>query len=659
MIKQIIESKLYDYLKLKNIKITKKGPTQIIDCPICKAEQMCIKIPNIHKFNCHACKERLGVFEFAKALEEKYPGTEKEQIHYLKELLGVEAVTEVDEENIDRVLDFYKAHNFDLVPLVKNDKKTVETGWTKKEHKNIEEWKRWIVDGLNIGVKTGTRSGITIIDIDAMPKSTKDDYYAGKLTEQQKKEAIIERDKILKETLESIGYKGDSTLEQYTLGGMHLIYKYIEELPKTRIDEYKIDLENDGGQVVISPSKVDNISRKITLNPIIEMPEELKKLLLSKVTIPRKTASEEIMEDIKDESFNIKAIKSGERNSALCKLGGMFRKQLNSKQTEYVLRVLNKHACESPLPNNEITAMSRKLEHYTGFDENELAHNIIEYLKTVEEANRTEIAMACVSTNRGEDKKRVDRALNYLIQEEILVKKGTRYTNINSLEWSEDLLDTGIPINFKMPYFHGYAGINYGDLIIIGSQNKYGKTHLAMNFVKKLVMQGIKPDYIYNESGGRYAKVALKLGMKNGDFSSAFVADSFDAMLRKDKITIFDWVKPNDFARTDNVFSNLVEKVKKTKGVLICFVQLRTDDSYFAKDQIGQFPAILSRYLYEDESGENTKFAIDSMREPLIKGKKWQIPCRYDWDTKIADTVADLQGDTIQEENKTTEEEVF
>jgi hypothetical protein len=629
VIVQIIESKLQDYLKLKDIKITKKGPTQIIDCPLCKAEQMCIKIPNIHKFNCHSCKEKLGVFEFAKALEENYPETEKEQIHYLKELLNIEAVTEIDEENIDSTLEFYKNHGFDLVPIAKNQKRPIEQNWTNKEHKEINEWKRWIVDGLNIGVKTGIRSGVTIIDIDQKP--------------------------IPEEIKKLMG----ETLMQESTNGFHLFYKYVEELPKTRIDEYKIDLENDGGQVVISPSKVDNIARKITLNPIIEMPEELKKLLLSKVTVPRKTASEEIIEDIKDESFNIKAIKSGERNSALCKLGGMFRKQLNSKQTEYVLRVLNKHACEDPLPNNEITAMSRKLEHYAGFDENELAHNIIEYLKTVEESNRTEIAMACVGTNRGEDKKRVDKALNYLIQEEILVKKGTRYTNVNSLEWSEDLLDIGIPINFKMPYFHGYAGINYGDLIIIGSQNKYGKTHLAMNFVSKLVKQKIKPDYIYNESGGRYAKVALKLGMKNGDFSSAFVADSFDAMLRKDKITVFDWVKPNDFARTDNVFSSLVEKVKKTRGVLICFVQLRTDDSYFAKDQIGQFPALLSRYLYEDESGENTKFAIDSMRDPLIKGKKWQIPCRYDWDTKIVDTVADLQGDTIKEEDKTTEEEVF
>jgi len=276
----------------------------------------------------------------------------------------------------------------------------------------------------------------------------------------------------------------------------------------------------------------------------------------------------------------------------------------------------------------------------------------------VQEANRTEIAMACVGTNRGEDKKRVDKALNYLIQEEILLKKGNRYTNINALEWSDDLLDAGVPIKFQMPYFHGYAGINLEDVIIIGSQNKYGKTHLAMNFVKKLVNQNLNPDYIYNESGGRYAKVALKLGMKNGDFSSAFVADPFDALLRKDKVTIFDWVKPTDFARTDNVFASLVEKTKKSKGVLICFVQLRQDDTFFAKDQIAQFPALISRYLYEDESGENTQFHIDAMRDPLIKGKKWVIPCKYDWDTKIVSTIAELQdnNEVTYEEDKKNED---
>jgi len=136
----------------------------------------------------------------------------------------------------------------------------------------------------------------------------------------------------------------------------------------------------------------------------------------------------------------------------------------------------------------------------------------------------------------------------------------------------------------------------------------------------------------------------LKLGMKDDDFESAFATDPSKIILRKDKVTIFDWVKPTDFARTDNVYSDLVEKVKKSKGFLICFAQLRENDTFFAGDQIGQFPALISRYMYEDESGENTKFVIDQARDSKIKGKKWEIPCKYDWDTKLVHTIEELQN---------------
>ncbi len=619
-----IEANLLDYLKLKQIKITKRGPTLIMDCPVCGASSVCVKIPNIQKFNCHSCKKSYDIFDFAKKLEPNFPKTEEEQIHYLKELLNIDIVTSIDTKNIEELLKFYEENGFDLVAIAKNQKIPIEIGWTSKNHKDIDEWRRWLADGLNVGIKTGKMSKVTILDIDQKP---------------------------IPEDIKKIMGK---TLIQESTNGFHLFYEYEEDLPKTRIDEYKIDLENDGGQVVISPSKINGIKRKITLQPIIKMPDELKKLIKSKVTIPRKTYSEGIREDINTENFKIdpkdlQLINNGLEgccNSSFTKLGGIFRKQLNIKQTGYVLHTLNKHLLEKPMPPKTINDMLRQLSKYVSFDETELAHEIIDYLKNVEEANRTEIAMAVVGTNRGEEKKKVDKVLGYLVKEEVIVKRGNSYSVINSLEWSEKLLDIGVPVRFKVPFFDDWAYFNYGDLILIASQNRYGKTTLAMNLVKRFVDQGMKIDYIYNESGGRFAKTALKLGLKDGDFEHAFVANADKIILRNDKLSIYDWVKPNSkegFARIDNLFSGLVEKVKKTNGFLICFVQLRTDDSYFAKDQILQFPSFAARYLYEDETGEQTKFVIDKARDPKTKGKKWEIICKYDWDTKLVKTVQELQ----------------
>ena len=653
MYKQVILGRLIEYFKLKEMKYKKSGKIVMVSCPFCKKEPMSASIiPNTSIVNCFNCKKKYNLLDIAIKTEQKFPATEEEQLQYLKELLDIKVVTKVDELNIDKYLDFFEKSGFDLVPIVKDSKFPIEKDWTNKEHKDKGEWKRWILNGLNIGVKTGIRSGLLALDIDALSKKEKEEYNSDKTTEKRRKEILEKRQKNLDIVLKEL--KIGITLIQDSLGGQHYFYKYDDQIPKTHIDieGINIDIESEGGYILLFPSKFNRLEREIKkLTDIIEMPQELKKFLLDKITVPRKTISEEIREDINTEEFKINpkdfALKNnnleGVCNSSFIKLGGILRKQLNTQQTGYVLHTLNKHLLETPMDSKAITGMVRELDKYTQFDEADLAHKIMEYLKDVKEANRTEISMAVMGTNRGEDKKRVDKALSYLVKEEKVTKRGTKYELIEEMNWSGDLMNVGVPTKFKVPYFHDWAYLNQEDLIIIGSQNKYGKTTLAMNVIKRLVEQGIKPDYIYNESGGRYAKVALKLGMKNDDFDSAFCANPDKIILRKNKVVVFDWVKPNDFARTDNLFSDLVEKVKKIHGFMICFVQLRTTDEFFAKDQIAQFPALVCKYVYNNDEGTDTKFVVEYVREAKIKGKRFVIPCIYDWETHEVKTVYELE----------------
>jgi len=659
MQKQIVESKLLEYLKLKNIKITKRGPTLIIDCPICNAEQRCIKIPNVNKFNCHVCQKRYDIFDFAKKLETEYPNNEKEQLHYMKELLNLNIVTSIDKEYTEKLLEFYEKNNWDLLPVTRLSKVPFKGHeWTTKEHKNISEWRRWVVeDSLNLGVKTGFLSNLLVIDLDVLSTPEKNEIRKGTADIKRRKELLDKRKANLEIIYEEIKDVMGEPLIHETLGGSHLMYEYDKEIPKTfiKIKDMHVDIEAEGGYILIAPSKLENDSfRKFKeFKSPPKMSIKFKEFLKSKMdNTNTKVIGDEIKDAIENENFKINPedfeLKNngleGCCNSSFTKLGGIFRKQLNIKQTGYVLHTLNKHLLKRPMQPKVINDMVRQLDKYVKFDETALANEIVSHLRSAGDANKTEIAMAIVGTNRGEDKKRVDNVLGYLVKEEIIVKKGTYYSAINSMIWSGKLLDVGIPVNFKVPFFNELFNFNKEDLILIASRTKYGKTTLAMNFVKKLIDQGVAVDYIYNETGGRYAKTALKLGMKDDDFESAFATDPSKIILRKDKVTIFDWVKPTDFARTDNVYSDLVEKVKKSKGFLICFAQLRENDTFFAGDQIGQFPALISRYMYEDESGENTKFVIDQARDSKIKGKKWEIPCKYDWDSKIVHTIEELQS---------------
>jgi len=623
MYKQIILSKinLLKYFKLRKIPYAGRGLIIRLMCPICKKTKDCANtIPNTAKINCHFCKRNYTFLEIANKIEEKFPTTEEAQLQYLKELLDIKVMTKTDEDNIEKYLDFYVENGFDLVPIARDDKRPIEKDWTNKEHKTKDEWQRWLGNGLNIGIKTGTKSNITIIDIDQKP--------------------------IPEEVKKLMG----NTLMQESTHGFHLFYKYDKDLPKTRIDEIKTDIENSGGQVVIFPSAVKGISRKLDIHKIIEIPKEFKKYLQSKVTVPRKTHSELIREEIKSEDFKINPkdleLKNnnleGSCNTSFIKLGGILRKKLNIDQTGYVLHTLNKHLLENPMQPKSINAMIRELDKYLVFDEKELAHKILEYLKKVEEAQRTEIAMAIVGTNRGEEKKRVDLALAYLVKEGFILKRYRSYSIIKKGDWKEALIDTGTPIDFEMPYFHDIAKFNYGDLILIGSKNKKGKTHISMNIVKKLVEQGINPYYISLETGSRFAKIAMQLGLKEGDFKWTFCSDPTQIELEQDAVTIIDWLMIPDKSKTDLVFKHFVEQLYKTNGVLIVFMQLKEDNNWFAPNMVTQFPALGAKYIYDEEgSGEYGKFVVRPVREPKIRIKSYEIPCKYDWETKELNMITD------------------
>jgi len=602
----------------------------MVECPFCHTTPMSANvIPNTYILNCFTCKKKYNLIDIARQVGGLQPGkTEDEILQYLKEALKVKVMTKTDETNIEKVLDFYVENGFDLVPIANNQKTPIEKDWTNKNHKQKNEWINWITNGLNIGVKTGVKSNVTIIDIDQKP--------------------------IPEEIKKLMG----ETLIQESTNGFHLFYKYDKDFPKTRIDSLKIDIENDGGQVVSYPSKVKEVERKINIHPVIEMPKELKAFLLSKTTVPRKTNSEIIREDIKTEDFKIDPTKftlknnglEGSCNTEFIKLGGILRKQLNTNQTGYVLNILNKHMLEHPMQQQSISAMIRELDKYNVFDEKELAHKVLEYLKDVDEASRNEIAMTIVGTNRGEDKKRVDKALKYLVKEEYIKKQGTCYGIMQKANWSEDLIEEGKPVNFKMPYFNDVAYFNWGDLLLIGSKNKKGKTHVSMNIVKQLVKQGIKPYYISLETGSRFKKIALQLGLKEGDFYHDFQIDPTKIELPKNGVTIIDWLLIVDKSKTDLVFRHLVEQLYKSNGIIICFQQLKQDNSYFAPNMAMQFPALSARYIYDTEdSGEFGKFIVDVIREPKLRIKNYEIPCIYNWEDK---TLKVIKENEIPKENK-------
>jgi hypothetical protein len=679
------------------------GKALMIQCPFCNKEELTGQyIHNVNLVNCFTCGKKYNLLDFATKLEKDFPKDEEDQLQYLKKLLNLTTViTAKDEKEILTVLEYYEKNGFDLVPIQKFDlkklndsvdkfanyydgKHPIEQDWQKKNHKGKEEWLRWIEGNFNLGMKTGLVSNKTVLDIDALTKKEKIEIRSGTATKERIAELLKLREERLILVYNKIGKIMGEPLIQSTLGGQHLFYQYENELPKTHfnIESTVVDLENDGGYVLIYPSKLaNNEERKFKeLKPIPKMPQELKEFILSQVTIPKKTYSEDVKEAIDTENFKInpdelKLINNnleGVCNNSFIKLGGILRKQLNMSQTEFVLNALDTHLLADPMGRRVISAMVKELEKYSSFDEEELASKVLAYLRDQEEATSFDIQKW-----GNETKATVDKVLSYLTKEGHVLKKGRIYYVKSKIEWSSSLMDVGVPINFKMPYFDDIGKFNVGDMILIGAAQKTGKTHLAINIVKRLTQQGITPYYIGLESGSRYARIALELGLKEGDFKHPkhIIADPTKIELEKNSVNIVDWLLVMDKSKTDLIFQRLTEEQDKKNAVLIVFQQLKeilpdpkNPDTkknkyyWFAPNLCLQFPALSARYLYENEDdGTVGYFVIDNVRDPkYFKKKRMTIPCVYNWETKELNRKDELE--TAEEkpqeptENKPNEE---
>lgn len=156
---------------------------------------------------------------------------------------------------------YYNKYGFITIPL--HGKKPFYKDWTKltksKELKNEDE---------NIGVLTGSKSNITVIDIDLQDDGLK----------------------IWKQLIKIYG--DPKTVKVKTpSGSLHYYFKYDKDIKssnKIKINnkKYGIDVLNDGRQVVLPPSIHPDFNKEykfinsIEKFDIIEMPNWIKSLVL-------------------------------------------------------------------------------------------------------------------------------------------------------------------------------------------------------------------------------------------------------------------------------------------------------------------------------------------------------------------------------------------
>lgn len=603
--------------------VTQKAGGQILfTCPECQiTNPSAIFVPGSSKVTCQnvECLFEGELSDIVQMFDEETREMKKDEILvYIKKKHGI-SISTVD---TDFYMKFYADNAFDVVPLIKGQKVPFEKDWLNKEHKNPSEHRKFLENEFNIGVKTGKRSGITVIDID----TTK-----------------------IPEVLKDV-----RTIVQKTNKGFHYVFQYEPDLPSARFEDLKVDVLNDGKQFVVYPSRVDDVARLWNFGitnqmEIPKMPQAVKKFFTSKKgAIPEfNNLEEKLVAEIKNEDLSdLARINEGNRTNTLIKLGGVLRKQLNPGQTQYVIELVNKNLIKNPLPQREVTNIVTSLDRYATNDDLGVAQRILDYLRYAEEGTSKDIEQAL-----GEKKAVVDKSLAYLTKELLVIKKSRMYHLIKRADW-KDVYPTLVPrIDFKMPYFDDIAHFNWGDMILLGSKAKFGKTTISINILKRLIEQGIKPYYICLEPGSRFIQTAVSLGIKEGDFFWDVQTDPTKVDLEKNAVTILDWLMVENKAETDTVFHHFIKQLVRTNGILIVFQQCKTDGGWFAPNMATQFPAFAARYLYEkEEDGTFGAWHIDAIREAKRFMKKGIIPCKYIYEEKKLARLDELPNEAVSPE---------
>lgn len=607
----------YPQLKIKN--------TQLFDCIFKHNHQndngkpSCKIYPQFgYKVTCYNCGELGNIFDIVRKVEPDMKSLSDEEIaDYIIHLLDIKT-----NEEVDKLLELYSNSGFNLIPLQPKSKNPIQgESWKKNITSDIRKWKEWVDAGLGLGLVCGKGSNVMVIDID-----TKE---------------IPEEIKVL--------LNGTSVAE--TRNGWHYLYSYDEDFDfvnhqNLRRKGYEIDFRANNAYIVVAPTIVDDFVRTWNGKKICNMPDKLKKFLLNllqKDKKEEKNPDETIQKAIESEEIDLEgSILEGQRDSSLVTIGGIFRKQMNPSQVLSVLSFINKNFCKPPLAYPQLKKIVDSLNKYDTYDKKDLAKEILLHLQmeSVKFANTNEI-----SKSLGYTKKELEDALNYLLKEQKIQKIGKHFKALNKIEWDENFMGLSKSLDFEVPYFEKHSRFESGSMLIIGAKTGTGKSHLSMNFIKQFVDKGITPYYVCTEAGSKFSLIGASLGLKEGDYKFKVVPDATSVEFEDNAVTVIDWVRPTDYAKTDLMMENLNNQLIKHGGLLIAMVQLRKDGSFFAPDLFDFFASLVATYNWTERvnertkerilDNENTYFKTTKIRDSKTGLQYVNIPTFFNKDTKL------------------------
>lgn len=226
----------------------------------------------------------------------------------------------------------YAELGWHIFPLVPNKKTPATKNGFKDATLDLEQIKKWWTEipSANIGIATGSRTGIAVVDIDV--KNGSNGF----------------------ESLKTLNINTNTLTAITPSGGRHLYYATPAQIIGSRTRVLPgIDIKADGGYVVAPGSVIDG--RKYEwlepeLSPV-SFPESILKLMSKQVQMP----------SLEDGAV----IAEGERNEKLTSIAGSLRRRgLNREEILAMLKIINQSRCRPALSERELETIASSISRY-------------------------------------------------------------------------------------------------------------------------------------------------------------------------------------------------------------------------------------------------------------------------------------------------------
>lgn len=306
----------------------------------------------------------------------------------------------------------FASNEWPVFPL--HGKKPIIKDWPNQATTDIDQIDEWFGNGSpsNIGILTGSKSGIFILDVD-------------------KKNSGIES---LNSLEKEHGPLPETLVAQTGGGGYHYYFNYPEGGIKNSTGKIGpgLDIRGQGGYVVAPPSCHENGNTYQWENegpdntPIADAPKWLLKLV-------EKPKNQEESKVAYHEKYY-----EGSRNSSLTSYAGKLKhKGLNQKEISILLLQENQEKCVPPLNKIEVLKIAESISKYPSkFPPDILAQSLSDFLKIKQEKDSKKIPGELLGYKLGRFNE-IEDAINglqqglYIIMAETNIGKTTLALNIS------------------------------------------------------------------------------------------------------------------------------------------------------------------------------------------------------------------------------------